>query len=115
MKVAYVLLFALFLGNAFDSKAQSREEQAGNYVMSELARVHKEVFSLPYSYDHIKGVFMPEIEANRLVIAPHYPTRNDVSNDQELIKQSFQAWCMNYPLEVTDYIENVEQFVIDHQ
>lgn len=93
---------------------QDREEIAFNFMMTELARVHKGVFALPYEYNHIKGVFMPEIEAHRLIIAPHYPSRAVVGEDQELAMQKFREWYHDYPNESVLYIQYVDQFISDH-
>ena len=138
MKITSILLltFALNQASAFNSvkdfgtyaetpeakfvcgpvkQVQDRTEGAFNFMMTELARVHKGVYGLPFSYDHIKANFMPQIEAQRLVLAPHYPTRAPIGDDQVLAKETFKLWFVNYPQESVDYIAYVDQFIVSHQ
>jgi len=137
MKITYVLLLTLALNqlNAAESAKEFginvskpeikstnvppinfQDRATGNFnsMMSELARVHKELFALPYSYDHIKGVFMPEIETQRLIIAPHYPTRQATGTNQDLATTLFREWWDNYQQESTDYIAYVQSFIASH-
>lgn len=93
---------------------QDREEYAFNHMMSELARVHKGVFSLPFSYEHIKSTLMPMVEAKRKVIAPNYPSREVTGDDPNLVTESFRVWFKTYPQESKDYITYVDSFIAEH-
>lgn len=98
----------------FDKLNQDRSEGAFNFMMTELARVHKAVFDLPYDKAYIKTNFMSQIEAQRLVIAPHYPSRSVVGDNEELVIAAFKSWYQTYPKESSDYIAYVDQFIADH-
>jgi len=115
MKIVYILFLTVLFAQSFESKAQDRNEQEFNYMMSELARVHKGVFALPFSYEYIKTTFMVEIEAKRLIIAPHYPTRQIVGDDEAVVHNAFVAWYQNYPMECSAYISYVDLFITEHQ
>ena len=97
-----------------DGIEQDRSEGAFNFMMTELARVHKAVFDLPYEKSYIKTNFMSQIEAQRLIIAPHYPSRADVGDNEELVIAAFKAWYQSYPKESSDYIAYVDQFIANH-
>jgi len=137
MKITYALLLTLALNQASATESvkgfgfnvtkaevksrnlppiyfQDRSNGNFNMMMSELSRVHKELYALPYSYDHIKGVFMPEIETQRLVVAPHYPSRQAIGTNQDLATTLFREWWDNYPQESTDYISYVQSFISSH-
>src|SRR3989344_6306100 len=90
---------------------QDRTEGGFEQLMFDLQRVHKAVFSLPYSYDHIRTVLMAEIEAQRLIIAPHFPQRSSYGEDQDEGRRLFKEWYINYPQECTAYIQYVDQFI----
>lgn len=130
MKTVYIFLLTLTFSQAFASSVTrfgfsaatpngdiySQERPfAIEYVMSELSRVHKEVFDLPFSYEYIKGTLMVEIEAKRKLIAPNYPSREVTGDNQELALEKFKEWYAAHPQEFTDYIQYVEQFVADHK
>jgi len=126
MKLTYLLTFALGFGSVlttsatqindcpnfskFDLITQDRP-YSYDYAMSELARVHKAVFNLDPSYDYVKGIIMPEIEAKRAEIAPHFPSRTVTGDDQELAKQQFELWLTNHPGEFRAYIDYVDNYV----
>lgn len=93
---------------------QDRTEIAFDHMMSEIARVHKAVFALPYEYDYIKNTLMSEVATKRLEIAPHWPDRSVYGDDTELAKQLFKEWFLTYPIESSAYIAYVDQFVIEH-
>lgn len=97
-----------------DKKFQDREEYAFNHMMSELARVHKGVFSLPHTYEYIKSNLMPIVEAKRKIIAPHYPSREVTGDDQTLTMEAFREWFRVYPQESTDYIIYVDSFIAEN-
>lgn len=125
MKLTYLLTLTLGFGSALTASASPANDPADpkielttqdrpysyDYAMSELARVHKMVFNLDPSYDYVKGIIMPEIEAKRTEIAPHFPSRNVTGSDQELAKQQFELWLTNYPGEFKAYIEYVDNYV----
>jgi len=94
---------------------QDRSEIAFNNMMNELARVHREVFALPYDYEYIKGTLMVQIEKKRLEIAPHYPSREVTGTDQSKVMSEFKSWYENYPQEFIDYVNYVEQFIQKHK
>jgi len=129
MKVAFICMLTLTFSGAFATSAEQFGFSASKpktdiysqtrpfaieYVMSELSRVHKAVFDLPFTYDYIKGTLMPEIETKRQIIAPHYPSRQVTGDNQELVYEAFKQWNLEYPQEFVDYIQYVDQFVADH-
>ena len=87
-----------------DGIEQDRSEGAFNFMMTELARVHKAVFDLPYEKSYIKTNFMSQIEAQRLIIG----------DNEELVIAAFKAWYQSYPKESSDYIAYVDQFIANH-
>lgn len=135
MKTTYLLALSLSLTTVFaapgkdrvtnlpertivsgpETKLQDREEVAFNIMMDELARVHREVFQLSFDYEYVKKTLMPEIEAKRKVIAPHYPSRETTGDDPELVKNAFRAWYKSYPQESKDYIAYVDKFIAEHK
>lgn len=104
----------LNVGDHITSALQDRTDGGFEKLMSELQRVHKAVYALPYSYDHIRTVFMTEIEAKKKEIAPHYPSREATGENQEEAYRLFREWYINYPEECTAYITYVDQFVAEH-
>jgi hypothetical protein len=125
MKLTYLLTFTLGVGGVLTSAASlnvdpidpkielttQERPYSYDYAMSELARVHKAVFNLDPSYDYVKGIIMPEIEAKRAEIAPHFPSRTVTGDDQELAKQQFELWLTNHPGEFRAYIDYVDNYV----
>lgn len=93
---------------------QDRTDVGFEQLMYDLQRVHKAVYSLPYSYEHIRAVLMAEIEAQRLTIAPHFPQRTAYGDDQDEGRRLFKEWYINYPQECTAYIQYVDQFILIH-
>lgn len=91
-----------------------RDEREFQFVLSELGRVHKLLFQLPYEYEYIKSVIMPEIEKQRLLVAPHYPSRNETGDDQNLVMKAFRFWFDNYKQECYDYIQYVDNYINEH-
>ncbi|MBK9190906.1 MAG: hypothetical protein IPM77_04965 [Crocinitomicaceae bacterium] len=126
MKLTYLLTLTLGFGSVLTTSASVTGDKPVNpknelvtqerpysydYAMSELARVHKMVFNLDPSYDYVKGIIMPEIEAKRAEIAPHFPSRTVTGDDQELAKQQFELWLTNHPAEFRAYIDYVDNYV----
>ena len=83
-------------------------------MMSNIQRVHRAVFNLPYEYEYIKNTLMPQIEAKRAEIAPHWPGRELYGEDQQKGNALFKSWYEQYPHESTAYIAFVDQFVQEH-
>ena len=109
-----LLLFTLILfAGSFKVHAQdvlSTERKLYNLRMAE-----KSIFELPYSYEHINLIFMPEIESSRATIAPNYPNREGLPRDMIAIDQAFFYWIETYPSEYDNYYQYLNLFYRDHK
>jgi len=100
--------------DSFDFIDQDRIEVGFNNMMTELTRVHKAVYSLPFEYDYIKNTLMVEVEAKKLEIAPHFPNRSSYGDNTALGHQLFKEWYLTYPSECSAYIAFLDQFILAH-
>lgn len=104
-------------GNVFpgsENISQDRSQSEFEYMMSELQRVHKALYSLPYNYDYIKENLVVQVEAKKKEIAPHFPNRSDYGTDHEKGNQLFKEWYSTYPSEWRSYIKFLDQFIIEN-
>ncbi len=97
-----------------DNVKQDRRQNEFEYMMSELQRVHKALYSLPFSYDYIKENLVPQVEAKKKEIAPHFPNRSDYGNDAEKGNQLFKEWFLTYPNEWRVYVAFLDQLILDN-
>ena len=120
MKLAYILLLTLTVHQAYGILCSEKEgivqerPFAIEYVMAELNRVHKAVFELPFDEAYIKETLVPEIEAQRQVIAPNFPAVELDGSDLPL-SDAFSTWYAAHQAEFMPYIQYVDQFIIAHK
>lgn len=110
--------FNIFLINHlysdYDIIAQDRTQNEFEYMMSELQRVHKALYGLPYSYDYIKETLVVKVEAKKTEIAPHFPNRADYGTDSEKGNQLFKEWFLTYPTEWRLYVNFLDDFILEN-
>lgn len=94
---------------------QQRQDGSFDFMMSELARVHKALYALPYDYEYIRETLMPEVVKMRSQVSPHYPNRSDFGEDQEEAMRQFRNWYETYPGEWKAYVSFVDQYVEQHK
>lgn len=97
-----------------DKVKQDRSQKEFEYMMSELQRVHKGLYSLPFSYDYIKENLVPQVETKKKEIAPHFPNRSDYGNDAEKGNQLFKEWFLTYPNEWKVYVAFLDQLILEN-
>lgn len=96
------------------SPPQDRQQVAFENMIKELRNLHGQIFNLPYSADFIRNTIIPEVNAQRLTIAPHYPERSAYGDDGELAHNMLREWFETYPQECTSYIEYLKSFIDSH-
>lgn len=104
---AILFLFALF--SQCYGQAPSTERKLYYLKQSE-----NQIFTLPYSFEHINEVIMPEIVASRDSLAAHYPERSLLPRDQASITAAFNFWIESYPVEYRTYRAYLEEYYKDH-
>ena len=104
------LLLILFL-LTFQVKSQDISVERKQYYLNQA---ENKIFSLPFSYEHINGVFMPEILAKRDDLAPNYPNRALLGRDAAIINNAFQTWITTYPNEYSSYYSYLQVYYREH-
>lgn len=70
--------------------------------IKQLENSHKRLASLPLSKDYIFNTIFPEIQEERINVAPNFPVRG---NNNVETKENQVYWLKNYPDEFYFYIE----------
>lgn len=93
---------------------QDRQQGAYEKMVSQLKSLHAQVYELPYDYSYIQNTIIPEINAKRLAVAPHYPTRSTTGEDADEIYKQLRFWFDNYPSECAAYIDFLNAYIAAH-
>lgn len=94
--------------------SQDRKEIAFNNMVNELRNLHGELFNLPYDQQYIQSKIIPEVNAKRAEIAPHYPLRQNYGSDSNEAYSQLRIWFETYPAEHANYVAYLKEFIALH-
>lgn len=113
MKLLLRSSFALIFLFSFYSNAGAQELSPERKVYA-IKNLQHDLTRLPYESDYITGTLIPETQAERVVLAPHYPDIATLERDQTIIDQAFLSWVATYPNEYEAYKSYLEAFLRSH-
>lgn len=92
--------FILKANLAFDNYSPETEAK-----FSRLMRKERKLWDFPYEEDYIKEVFIPEVHAQRSVLAPHFPDLEAAKTDPNADRKVLICdWIDSYADEYQSYI-----------
>ena len=77
-----------------------------------LMSCEREVYKLPLDASYIRGTLVPQIAAERLILAPNYPETNEVFGAAK--EALISDWILNYESEYDQFIVYYETLVRSH-
>lgn len=80
--------------------------------VSRLLNCEKKMYALPLDAQQIRTVVVPEVTAQRLVLAPNYPDTEGVFGVQK--ENLISDWISNYPSEYESFISYFESYLRNH-
>lgn len=106
-----MLLLLLFLGISMNGISQDLSPERKLYY---LENTEKKIFELPYDPEYIRLNLIPEIHIKRHELAPHYPKRENLERNSEVIHQAYISWIELYPEEYDAYLNYLEIYIRNH-
>src|SRR5688572_4912085 len=93
---------------------QDRQQIAYENMVSQLRKLHGDIYALPYDGEYIRTTIIPEVNSQRAVLAPHYPERNSYGDSADMAYQQLRNWFDTYPAECSAYIDYLIAYIANH-
>lgn len=99
----------------YDHVLQDRAQVAFENMVKQLRDLHGKLYLLPYDDEYIRTTIIPEVNSNRLSLAPHYPDRNASQGlTSEQIYDQLRIWFETYPSECQAYLDFLRTYIDTH-
>ncbi len=97
---------------SIDNNGESNFQIPIERKVQRLLSCEKGIYKLPLDASYIRGTLVPEMEAERLVLAPHYPETNGVFGAAK--EALITDWILNYESEYDQFVVYYETLVRSH-
>lgn len=93
---------------------QDRGDLAFNNMVNQLRSLHNSLYNLPYTQEYIQSHILPQVNAQRKIVAPHYPERESYGENSEEAYKQLRIWFETYPMEYSNYVAFLKEFIASH-
>ena len=83
-------------------------------MVNQLRSLHNSLYNLPYDSHFIQSNIIPEVNAKRKTIAPHYPERESYGENSEEAYKQLRIWFETYPMEYSNYVVFLKELIASH-
>jgi hypothetical protein len=106
-----LLIFAF----VFCSSPAFAQELSPERKVYNLKRLYEQLNQLSYEPAYILETLIPETEAKRAEIAPHYPETTSPDADHATIDPGLVDWVNQYPEEYSAFYQYLRIYISEHK